>query len=135
MSELEVSAIKALEHTKSEGNLNAAIKKADDELGLKSKRNDLSEFPTPENFKRALLKAGATPEKVAKEITRLMLKSKKTTYHKDGSSDSEPDNQTRLKALEVWLKYFAPTQGTNQNHLHLHGEKKLDELLSKTRGS
>ncbi len=128
----EVTSVKALEHIVSEGSVNKAMIKAN---GGKRVNKAAKSFDLPpiERFKKVLKKAGVTEKSVALSIAELM-KATKETPQRDGSIHSAPDNSIRLKARELWLKYYVPADNKGDtNHLHLHGEKKIDELLSKAR--
>lgn len=129
----QITTVKALPHVISEGSLEGAVKKVN--KGKRFRDRSHIDLPPIEKFKKILKKAGVNERTVAESLCE-MFQATKQSVSRNGDIHEAPDNPIRLKAIELFLKYYVPleTKG-DTNHLHLHGDKKVDELLNKARGN
>lgn len=124
--EEQADNVKVIMNIQKEGSVTGAIKKVDgtDKTWKPTQRVQL---PPIDNFLNILEKVGVTEFTLAKTLKKL-LKADKHNVDTKGNIHVQPDNNVRLKAVELLLRYYIPTEKKSDNHLHLHGNK-LDELL------
>lgn len=124
----EVVAIQVLDSLNKHGSVSAA--KAEVTGNALNNQNADLHLPAIERFEQALTLAGVTPEHVAKKVYELF--ESESVKIINGKLKKFPNDNIRLKAIEIWLKYVGRQLPSN-NHLHLHGDQ-IDELLNKARG-
>jgi hypothetical protein len=129
--EVLASNLKAMELIPKEGGITQAITKV---RGRPRNNSNVAELDLPpvEKFKRILEVAGVTETYVAGCLQK-MFEAKKQTVDRNGAIHETDDHQTRMKAIELWLKYYAPIKKEGEKHVHFHGDKQVDDLLDKAR--
>lgn len=86
-------------------------------------------------FKQALLKAGLNEDFIADKLKEAMDATITKVDDKIGQQFIMPDNNIRLKAVEMWVNIFGyKNKGTSEKgskHLHLHGmsNEELDNAI------
>lgn len=104
---------------------------------LKKATNTIKTIPQNNEFKLALLNNGITEKFVADRLREAMEATTTKVDDKQGKVYVNADNNTRLKAIEMWINVFGykeinktiPKEGSK--HVHLHGltKEELDNAL------
>lgn len=105
-------------------------------VNLKSATKLVTHVPSDGLFKAALIKAGLDEEFIADRLKDAMEATITKVDDKIGQQFIMPDNNIRLKAVEMWINIFGYKQQSKADagtkHLHLHGmsSEELDNAIT-----
>lgn len=134
----QLDSLEALNHLEREGSITGALDVIKKRKPGRPRKNTLEhdrfELPPAEKFKKMLKRIGLSEIYVARKI-KDMMDANKVTIDRKGDIHEAPDHSIRMKAIELYLSYYVPKEDpkSDSNHLHLHGEKQIDDLLNKAR--